>query len=110
MQGRRWSSGLACCAAALLQRGLLVEVGLSILRELDKFAEPFQQIGKTLAVFFAHGGEFQSQTTAGLNMPHHSFGFDLSFLDKKMEVGLRAHGPGHAREDEQTTGSQIVNL
>jgi hypothetical protein len=69
---------------------LLTVFGPARLRDHADFAKAFQQIGKTLTIFFAHGGEFQPQSTAGLYVAHHSFSLDLSFLDKKMKIGVRA--------------------
>ena len=62
------------------------------------------------AIFFTHGGEFQTQSTAGLHMPHNGFGPDLPFFDKKMEVGLRAHSLELVRQDKQTAGAEIADL
>jgi len=71
---------------------LRVEFVVSKLRNLAECAKPFHQARETLAIFLAHGRELQPQATTRLYMPHHSFGPDLTFFDKKMNVCLRPHG------------------
>jgi hypothetical protein len=107
---RGYGSGLCRRLVALLQRGLFTVFGPARLRDHAYFAKAFQQIGETLAVFLAHGSEFQPQSTAGLYVSHHSLSLDLPFLDKKMKIGLRAHGLSHLRVDEQTAWAQIAHL
>ena len=55
-----YGSGLCERLVALLQRALLTVFGPASLRDHADFAKAFQQIGETLAVFLAHGGEFQA--------------------------------------------------
>jgi hypothetical protein len=43
-------------------------------------------------------------------MPHHRFGPDLSFFDKKMQACFHAHSPGLLCEEKQTAGAEIENL
>jgi len=64
--------------------------------------EAFSSSRETRAIFLVHGRELQPQATTGLYMPHNSFGPDLAFFDKKMNVGLRAHGLCLACLDKQT--------
>jgi hypothetical protein len=97
-------------AVALLQRGLLVVFGSAKPRDHADFAKPLQQIRETLAVFLADGGEFQAESTAGFYVADHSLGLDLPFLDKKIEIGLRAYRLGQLREDEQATRAKIAHL
>jgi len=74
----------------------------SKLRNLAECAKPFHQASETRAIFLVHGRELQPQATAGLYMPHNSFGPDLTFFDKKMNIGLRAHGLCLSCLDKQT--------
>jgi hypothetical protein len=73
-------------------------------------AKPFHQVGEMAAIFLTYCRELQSQSTAGLHMPHNGFGPDLSFFDKKMQVGLCAHSLVLVRQDKQTAGAEIVNF
>jgi hypothetical protein len=94
-----------------MQRGLLVVfAAASKPGNQAESAKPSHQIGEMAAIFLAHGGELQSQSTAGLHMPHNGFGPDLSFFDKKMQVGLCAHSLVLVRQDKQTAGAEIVNF
>jgi hypothetical protein len=79
--------------AASVQRRLLVVPADSKPRNQAEPAKPFHQIRETLAIFLLHSRECQPQSATGPHMPHDSFGPDLSFFDKKMNVCLRAHGP-----------------
>ena len=79
--------------AASVQMCLLVVFDDSKPRNQAESAKPFHQIRETLAIFLLHSSEFQPQSTTGPYMPHNSFGPDLTFFDKKMNVCLRAHGP-----------------
>jgi len=81
---------------------LRVEFADSKLRNLAECAKPFHQARETWAIFLVHGRELQPQATTGLYMPHNSFGPDLAFFDKKMNVGLRAHGLCLPCLDKQT--------
>jgi len=78
--------------AASVQRCLLVVLADSKPRNQTESAKPFHQIRETLAIFLLHCRELQPQSTTGPYMPHNSFGPNLSFFDKKMNVRLRAHG------------------
>lgn len=69
-----------------------VEFAVSKSRNLAECAKPFHQARETLAIFLVHGRELQPQATTRLYMPHNSFGPDLTFFDKKMNLCLRAHG------------------
>ena len=81
-----------------MQRGLLgVFAGASKPGNQAESAKPFHQIGEMAAIFLTHGGELQSQSTAGLHMPHNGFGPDLSFLHQKIKGCFRAHSPGLLR-------------
>ena len=84
------------------RRNLRVEFADSKLRNLTECAKPFHQARETRAIFLVHGRELQPQATTGLYMPHNSFGPDLAFFDKKMNVGLRAHGLCLPCLDKQT--------
>jgi len=53
-------------------------------RNQAESAKPFHQIRKPAAIFLIHGCKLQPQSTTGFHMPHHRFGPDLSFFDKKM--------------------------
>jgi len=53
------------------------------LENLTECAKPFHQARETRAIFLEHGRELQPQATAGLYMPHNSFGPDLTFFDRK---------------------------
>ena len=79
--------------AASVQRCLLVVPADSKPRNQAESAKPFHQIREMPAIFLLHCREFQPQSTTGPYMPHNSFGPDLTFFDKKMNVCLRAHGP-----------------
>ena len=79
--------------AASVQRCLVVVPADSKPRNQAESAKPFHQIRETLAIFLLHSRECQPQSATGPHMPHDSFGPDLSFFDKKMNVCLRAHGP-----------------
>jgi len=81
---------------------LRVEFADSKLRNLTECAKPFHQARETRAIFLVHGRELQPQATTGLYMPHNSFGPDRAFFDKKMNVGLRAHGLRLPCLDKQT--------
>jgi hypothetical protein len=81
---------------------LRVVFAVSKPRKLTECAKPFHQARETLAIFLAHCRELQPQATAGLYMPHNSFGPDLTFFDKEMNVGLRAHGLCLPCLDKQT--------
>jgi len=70
---------------------LLVLFAASKPRNQAESAKPFHQIREMPAIFLAHCRELQPQSAAGFNTPHNRFGPDLSFLDKKMKLGLRAH-------------------
>jgi hypothetical protein len=88
-----------------LQWCLLVVFACSKSRNQAETTKPFHQVRETAAIFVVHGREFQAQSTAGRYMPHHSFGPDLSFFDKKMKVRLLAHGLGLPCLDKQTAGA-----
>ena len=88
--------------AASVQRCLLVVPADSKPRNQAESAKPFHQIREMPAIFLLHCREFQPQSTTGPYMPHNSFGPDLSFFDKKMKVGLRAHRPRLPCLDKQT--------
>jgi hypothetical protein len=81
---------------------LPVVCAVSKLRNLAECAKPFHQARETWAIFLVHGRELQPQATTGFYMPHNSFGSDLTFFDKKMNVCLRAHGLFLACLDKQT--------
>jgi len=84
------------------RRNLRVEFAVSKLRNLAECAKPFHQARETRAIFLVHGRELQPQATTGHYMPHNSFGPDLTFFDKKMNVGLRPHGLCLPCLDKQT--------
>jgi hypothetical protein len=42
-------------------------------------------------------------------MPDYSFSPDLSFLNKKIELGFRAQRRGNWRGEEQSTNAQVAN-
>jgi len=91
--------------AASLQRCFPVVFADSKPRNQAESAKPFHQIRETPAIFLLHCREFQPQSTTGPYMPHNSFGPDLTFFDKKMNVCLRAHGPCLLCLDKQTAGA-----
>jgi len=62
-------------------------------RNQAESAKSFHQACETPAIFLAHRREFQTQPTTWLHTTDNSFGPDLSFFDKEMNVSLRAHGP-----------------
>jgi len=59
------------------------------------------------AVLFTHGFELQPQSAAGLYMPHHAIGSNLSLWDKKMNLGDRAYALLLGGLNEQPSHAQI---
>jgi hypothetical protein len=72
---------------------LLILFSRSGAQERAEAAKPLHQFGEARAIFFAHGCEGQAQSTAGLYVSHNRFRSDLSFFDKKVNVGLLTHSP-----------------
>jgi len=54
-----------------------------------------------------HGFELQPQSAAGLYMPHHAIGSNLSLWDKKMNLGDRAYALLLGGLNEQPSHAQI---
>jgi hypothetical protein len=73
-----------------LGTGLVANWILHLGPESRQTTEPFHQCCQIRAVPFTHRFELQSQSAAGLHMPHHTIGSNLSLLDKKMKLGRRA--------------------
>ncbi len=88
-----WGREAASYNARLLQGRLLAVFAYLKPRNQAESAKSFHQACETPAIFLAHRREFQTQSATGLHMAYNSFGPDLSFFDKKMNVCLRAHGP-----------------
>jgi len=54
------------------------------------------------AVLIGYRGELQAQATVGNLMLHDGFGADLSFGNKKINLGARAQLSGNGSGDEQS--------
>jgi hypothetical protein len=69
--------------------------------------EASHQCCQIRAVPFTHRLELQSQSPAGLHMPHHAIGSNLSLWDKKMNLGDRAYALHLGGLNEQPSDAQI---
>jgi hypothetical protein len=71
--------------------------------------KPSHQCLQIRTVLFTHCFEFQSQSAAGLHMPHYSVGSNLALLDKKMKIGRRAYALYLGGFKEQPSRAEIYN-
>lgn len=52
--------------------------------ERHRLVNPAHQCYEMRAVFLRYRGEFQSESSAGPDVPYNGFGPDLAFLDQKI--------------------------
>jgi len=72
-------------------------------------ANPVYQGDQVGAVLVGYRGELQAQAAAGNLMLHDGFGANLSFGNKKINLGASAQLPGDCRGEEQSPHAQIAN-
>ena len=82
-------------------------LGHSFLRQT---AKPVHQPYKVWTIWLFYRCEFQSQSTPRGDVPHYTFGPDLSLLDTKMNLRPRIDGACLWSVEEHTTKAQVVYL
>jgi hypothetical protein len=61
----------------------------------------------TIRLFYRR--ESQSQSTPRHDVPHYTFGLDLSFVETKMHLGPRIDGAGLWSVEEHTAKAQVLD-
>ena len=70
-------------------------------------SKPSHQCCQIGPVLFTHCFELQSQSAAGLYVPHNGVGSNLALLNKKMKIGRRANALGLGGLNEQSSYAEV---
>jgi hypothetical protein len=72
-------------------------------------ANPVYQCHQSGAISVVDGLKSQTHSAAGNRMPYNGFGANLSFRNKKIDLGFRVQASRHWRGKKQSTNAQIAN-
>jgi len=80
---------------------------LHISLQSGRTSKPSHQRGQVGTVLFTHRFELQSQSAAGLYVPHNSIGSNLALFNKKMKIGRRTNVLWSGGLNEQSSHAEI---
>jgi len=110
------SCGFYCLARLEHIRTLLSTTRVTTERDRNRISlqsgqtsKPSHQCCQIVTVLFIDRLELQTQSAAGLHVPHDSVGANLALLNKKMKIGRRANALWPGGLNEQSSYTEILH-